>query len=293
MESALQLAEKYKKVFFLKDDDVLRVRENAEAIQKSQEAAFAEFYAWMEYQTELRNVFTDRVIDTITSHEKDIWLDLAAARVDGEMVQRQMSLGRLMQELGVPFEAYLSAMIAFHEVIENVYMRRKVSTPELIRSFKKIAGIQICLIMDIYNEAINETLRDQHAALMEMSTPVAKLWNGILFLPLVGIMDSKRSQNVMIAMLQKIMEVQAKVFILDISGIAVLDTSVANHLIKITKSTRLMGCNCIVSGISPNVAQTLVELGVQTEEMHTKGNLQDALNEAFQLTGAKIVNIQG
>jgi rsbT co-antagonist protein RsbR len=107
-------------------------------------------------------------------------------------------------------------------------------------------------------------------------------------LPVVGIIDSKRAQDIMNAMLHKIMETQSKAFILDISGVAVVDTAVANHLIKITKASRLMGCLCTISGVSPAVSQTIVELGIHTEEINTTGNMKDALSQAFKLTGVSI-----
>lgn len=142
----------------------------------------------------------------------------------------------------------------------------------------------------LLNEQMEERqLReDQEALLAEMSTPVTKLWDGILLLPLVGIIDSKRAQNVMTTMLDKISFTQAKVFILDISGIAVVDTAVANYLIKITKATQLMGCTSIISGIAGSVAQTIVELGINVEEIETTGSMQDALKTALERTNASI-----
>src|SRR6187401_441213 len=116
-----------------------------------------------------------------------------------------------------------------------------------------------------------------------MSTPVAALWDGILMLPIVGIVDSKRAQDIMNRMLERVAETQSRAFILDISGVAVVDTAVANHLIKMTKAARLMGCEAIVSGVSAQVAETIVELGIEIGEMKTTGNLKDALKLAFRL----------
>jgi rsbT co-antagonist protein RsbR len=107
-------------------------------------------------------------------------------------------------------------------------------------------------------------------------------------LPVVGIIDSKRAQDIMHAMLSMIRETKAKVFILDISGVAVVDTAVANHLIKITKATRLMGCECTISGVSPSIAETVVELGIDVGNVSTTASLQDALVFAFAKTGAEI-----
>ena len=116
---------------------------------------------------------------------------------------------------------------------------------------------------------------------MEMSTPVTQIWEGILLLPLVGLIDSKRAQDIMNASLAKIAETQARSFILDISGVGVVDTAVANHLIKVTQATRLMGCECAISGVSPAIAQTIVELGIDVGEVKTTANMRDALSIAF------------
>ena len=112
----------------------------------------------------------------------------------------------------------------------------------------------------------------------------------VLLLPIVGVVDSKRSQEIMHAMLTKIAEVQAKVIILDIAGVAIVDTAVANHLIKITKATKLMGCECTISGVSPAIAQTIVELGINVGEVRTTATLRDALEAAFRDVGLSIVD---
>jgi methyl-accepting chemotaxis protein len=125
---------------------------------------------------------------------------------------------------------------------------------------------------------------------LKMSTPVTAIWQDILMLPVVGIIDSGRAQDIMNAILTEVAETQARVIIVDISGVAVVDTAVANHLIKITKATRLMGCECKLSGVSAAIAQTMVELGIEVGDVKTTATLKDALVEAFQMTGAEIRN---
>lgn len=126
-------------------------------------------------------------------------------------------------------------------------------------------------------------------AIAEMSTPISRLWEGILLLPLVGMMTSMRIKSVMTAVLENISATQAKVIILDISGVAVVDTYIANHFIKIAKATRLMGCVCVLSGITPQVAQTIVELGVNVDEIETTGTMKDALERAFAYTDVHLM----
>lgn len=145
-----------------------------------------------------------------------------------------------------------------------------------------IGGLEF--IVDITAQVINEEkLKEQSRTIREISTPAIKLWDGVVILPVVGVIDSLRAQQMMNAMLAKIMETSAKVIILDIQGVVAVDTAVANHLIKITKATKLMGCKCIISGISPAVAQTIVQLGVDLGDVNTNSTLSDALKEAFTM----------
>jgi len=119
----------------------------------------------------------------------------------------------------------------------------------------------------------------------EMSTPVTPIWDGILLLPLVGIVNSMRTADIMNKTLNKIAETSARVFILDISGVAAVDTGVANQFIKITKATQLMGCEAIISGVSPAIARTMVELGFAIGEVKTTATLRDAFELALKKMG--------
>jgi rsbT co-antagonist protein RsbR len=124
-----------------------------------------------------------------------------------------------------------------------------------------------------------------------MSTPVATLWDDILMLPIVGLIDSKRANDIMTSALRRISETRAKVFIMDISGVSVIDTAVANHLIQVTRATRLMGCQSLLSGVSPAIAQTMVELGIDVGSVQTKTTLRDALEDAFRNVGVMVQRI--
>ena len=146
-------------------------------------------------------------------------------------------------------------------------------------------------ILDISERVRQEKkLKEQSRTIMEISTPAIKLWDRIVILPVVGVVDSLRAQQMMNTMLAKIMETAAKVIILDIQGVAAVDTAVANHLIKIAKATKLMGCRCIISGISPAVAETLVQLGIELGDIATNSTLQDALSDAFRLVDLMVTS---
>ncbi|AFA48531.1 PAS domain-containing protein [Acetobacterium woodii] len=150
-----------------------------------------------------------------------------------------------------------------------------------------IGGLEF--VLDITERVLYENrLKEQSHTIREMSTPTIKLWEGVMVLPIVGVVDSMRAQHMMESMLSKIAETYAKVIILDIHGVAAVDTAVANHLIKITKATKLMGCECILSGISPAVAQTIIQLGIDMDAINTRATLSDALSEAFTMLNLKV-----
>jgi rsbT co-antagonist protein RsbR len=123
---------------------------------------------------------------------------------------------------------------------------------------------------------------------MELSTPVIQLWRGILAVPLIGTLDSARSQLVMEGLLQRIVETGSTVAIIDITGVPMVDTLVAQHLLKTVAAARLMGAECIISGIRPRIAQTIVTLGVSLADTATKATLADALSVAFQRVGITV-----
>jgi len=123
-------------------------------------------------------------------------------------------------------------------------------------------------------------------ALLEVSTPVTKIWDGFLFAPIVGIVDSKRSVDIMNKALSSIADTRASTLLLDIGGVAIVDTGVANHLIKIAKAAVLMGCKTIISGISPSIAQTIAELGIDLGSIQTTSTIESALRDSITRPGA-------
>lgn len=143
-----------------------------------------------------------------------------------------------------------------------------------------------------YQKAREEVILRQQEELMELSTPVVKLWEGILALPIIGTLDSARTQVMMESLLQKIVETGSEVAIIDITGVPTVDTLTAQHLLKTVTAARLMGADCILSGIRPQIAQTIVYLGVDLADVITKGSLSDAFALALKRTGATISRAQ-
>jgi len=143
--------------------------------------------------------------------------------------------------------------------------------------------------IEVFQRARDQVIVRQQQELLELSTPVVKLWDGILALPLIGTLDSARTQVVMENVLQKIVDTGASIAIIDITGVPTVDTLVAQHLMKTIAAARLMGADCIISGIRPQIAQTIVHLGVNLEDVTTKATLADAFVLALARTGASVI----
>lgn len=143
--------------------------------------------------------------------------------------------------------------------------------------------------IESYMRGREEVINRQQQELLELSTPVVKLWDGVLALPMIGTLDSARTQVVMESLLQKIVETGSEIAILDITGVPMVDTLVAQHLLKTVAAARLMGAECIISGIRPQIAQTIVHLGVDLKDVMTKATLADAFAVALQRLGRSVV----
>ncbi len=142
---------------------------------------------------------------------------------------------------------------------------------------------------EAYMAAREELILRQQQELMELSTPVVKLWDGILALPIIGTLDSARTQVVMENLLQTVVATNSKFAIIDITGVPTVDTLVAQHLLKTITAARLMGAECIISGVRPQIAQTIVHLGINLEDVVTKAKLSDAFAVALQRSGRSVV----
>ena len=140
---------------------------------------------------------------------------------------------------------------------------------------------------EVYQKSREEVISRQQQELLELSTPVVKLWDGILALPMIGTLDSARTQVVMESLLQRIVETGADIAIIDITGVPTVDTLTAQHLLKTVTAARLMGAECIISGIRPQIAQTIVHLGVDLGAVITKATLADAFRRALEMRGQR------
>ncbi len=167
-------------------------------------------------------------------------------------------------------------------------LRREVADPQALADELWATSVLIDKLglytTEMYQKTREEVIARQQQELLELSTPVVNLWKDILALPLIGTLDSARTQVVMESLLHKIVETGAAIAIIDITGVPTVDTLVAQHLLKTVAAARLMGADCIISGIRPQIAQTIVHLGVDLGSVSTKATLADAFLVALKRT---------
>ena len=172
-------------------------------------------------------------------------------------------------------------------------LKAAITDPEALAHETWQAGLLIdslaLLTMEQYQKEREGIISRQQQELLELSTPVVQLWESILALPLIGTLDSARTQVVMENLLQSIVDTGATIAIIDITGVPTVDTLVAQHLLKTVAAARLMGADCIISGIRPQIAQTIVHLGVELGEVTTKATLADAFALAMRRNGFDVV----
>ena len=198
------------------------------------------------------------------------WKDLAAGKLSSGQFHRLAKGGR-----SVWLEASYNPVFDLDGRVERVV---KFAT-DITEKVESARATEAALAQVREAERIREEL---DRALEVMSTPVMPIWDGILLLPLIGVVDSARTANAVTKTLERISETRARVFLMDISGVPAMDTAVANQLLKITRATRLMGCETVISGLSPAIARTMVDLGVEVGDVRTTATLRDAFAIALR-----------
>ena len=233
-------------------DDVVRVLRDA--LEKGEDpAAFASGAAWAPLRETLAALSKSRVAKGETVADTSRFV-LALKKPLFETLQRR---------LGKDPAAMSAALWALSSTVDQL-AQHTASTYLLARE---------------------DVIRRQQEELLELSTPVVKLWEGILAVPMIGVLDSSRTQLVMETLLQSIVDTGSSLAIIDITGVPTVDTLVAQHLLKTVSAIRLMGADCIISGIRPQIAQTIVHLGIDLQGVQTKATLADALELALRQTG--------
>jgi rsbT co-antagonist protein RsbR len=278
--------------FDISTDDLGLVREVGRLLGADADKFVDELTAWIRQQDEFTVFFkgNQRLIERVDDAQRRHWHTFLAARIDEAYFTSRRHIGAVHEHIQLPNEIYCATMSMAQQLLFK-YVQAIRPVPDkvnaMVTAVIKLSNLDTYLSLDEISRIQREKILAHSQSIMEMSTPVTPIWEGILLPPLLGIVDSSRTHDIMNKTLSKISETRARAFVMDISGVMTVDTAVANQIIKITKATQLMGCESIISGISPAIARTIVELGINIGEVKTTATLRDAFEIALRLVGAE------
>ncbi|MGA9442328.1 MAG: protoglobin domain-containing protein [Methyloceanibacter sp.] len=273
--------------FDINQDDLAALKTGGDAMKAAGKvnAVIDSWYVWLEKQPEFPIFFsTQETVERVKRLQTVYWENFFSDEIDQDYVDYRVHIGQIHAQRDLSNLIYFAAMARFNELFSEAILSCGLPASDLDRvfnAFNKLIMLDAFVTSDQVAQFARRRVIESGKAMLEMSTPVTSIWDGILLLPLVGVVDSQRTQDIMDKSLSRIAETRARMFVMDISGVVTVDTAVANNFIRITQATRLMGCDCIISGISPNVARTLVELGANVGEVRTTATLRDALQLAL------------
>jgi rsbT co-antagonist protein RsbR len=275
----------------LTDEDLARLKSLRSFAEKHTAEVVNAFYDLLLSHSETRKFFPDEAtVRRVKRTQSDYFLGLFDGRCDLSYVEDRLRVGAVHERIGLAPKWYLAAYRKYLDLLREK-LHAALPPAEAAAAYisvQKIVFFDVTLAIDTYIAANIETLQRHQAALRELSTPVIRVHDRILLLPLVGAIDSVRAQQIMDTVLLRIVEEKAKCIIVDIAGVPVVDTKVADNLVKTTASVRLLGAQTILTGISAQVARTIVQLGVDISAMHTRSRLQEGIELALDLVGKAI-----
>ncbi|MFH9223886.1 STAS domain-containing protein [Streptomyces lydicus] len=237
-------------------------------------------------EVELREEADDLVAAITTGLDSDIPVEKVVA-THQELRQAVSELSLRRARAGAPPTGTSLAVLYLKEALLEAVQRQTRDGDELFTSallVNRLLDTAGALSFETYVEGREEIIRRQSRQLLEVSTPVVRLWRHVLAVPLIGTLDTARTQVVMENLLQAIQENEAQIAIIDITGVPTVDTAVAQHLLQTVNAVRLMGADCVISGIRPPIAQTIAQLGIDLSTILTRATLADALTAAVKLT---------
>jgi rsbT co-antagonist protein RsbR len=284
---------KNRRAFFqLTDDDLARLAKLRPFAEKHTQDVVEKFYELLLSHIDSRKFFAEEAtVRRVKRTQAEYFLGLFTGRCDLAYVEDRLRVGAAHERIGMPPKLYLGAYRRYIELLGDLLAAEFPDPAEVRANFhavEKIVFFDMSIAIDTYIAANKVALGRHQAAIRELSTPVIRVHDRVLLLPLVGAIDSHRAQQVMESVLVSIVDAQARCMIIDIAGVPVVDTRVADHLLKTTAAVRLLGAETILTGITAQVARTMVQLGVDISTMHTVSRLSDGIELALGMVGKEI-----
>jgi rsbT co-antagonist protein RsbR len=279
------------------DDDVERlVAVNALAKEYADPVIDA-FYEHLLSFGETAVFFRDaHLLERVKRLQKEYFLRLTAGDYEEDYVENRLSIGAVHERIGLPVKSYLGMYNFYLRTVAGHLTDAFPTEPErlqaIFHSLMKLVFLDIGLAIDTYVFSRERTIGLQQEAIRELSTPALQVRDRLLILPIIGALDPARSRQLTEGLLASIRSTRAKVVILDITGVPTVDSTVANHLIQTVEASRLMGASVVVTGLSAEVAQTLVTLGLDLSKLNAVGDLQGGIELAERMLGYRVVQVR-
>lgn len=244
----------------------------------------------LNFEDAARRFSSDTQIERTKSAQKRYFRELISGQMDDAYLADRRRIGRIHEAAGVTPTMYLGAYAFYLNRLGHLILDRMADDPDtafkLYLSVQKIAHFDMSLALETYVGTREQKIDAQQREMGELSTPVLKLRDGLLLIPVVGELSESRAHTLTVALLAGIRDYRARVVVLDITGVSFVDSAVANHLIQAILAAKLMGAKSILTGVSPDVAQSLVRLGVSIVSLYTAGDLESGIREAEQTLSA-------
>ena len=294
MEISEQEANLRKQFLEFKAEDADRLRGLNDVAQRYADPVIEDLYRHFLSFSETKAFFQDpRVLERVKRLQKEYFLRLTEGDYGAEYLQNRLRIGTVHEHINLAPKWYLGA---YNFYLRSVASRLSEAFPNepqkaltAFLSLMKLVFMDIGLAVDTYIHARELTMRKQQEAIRELSTPVLQIRDRLLLLPIIGVIDSQRARLITESLLQSIRTNRAKVVVMDITGVLTIDSKVANHLLQTVTAARLMGATVIVTGLSSEVAQSLVALGIDLTRLNTVGDLQGGIEEGERLLGYRVV----
>jgi rsbT co-antagonist protein RsbR len=276
------------------DEDIQKLMSIRTLAETYTDPVIEAFYRHLLSFDEARAFFPNpEVIERVQRAQKIYFRSLTQGEYDQDYIEDRLRIGAVHERIGLPVELYLGMYSFYLRAVAahlfDAYRDAPEKALEAFLSLMKVIFLDIGLAIDTYINRREQLIRQQQEAMRDLPTPVLQVRDRLLILPIVGMLESHRARQLTEQLLNSIGATRAKVAILDITGVPIVDSKVANHLLQTVSAARLMGATVILTGLSPQIAQTLVALGVDLSPVKTTVDLQSGLEEAERLLGYRLI----
>jgi rsbT co-antagonist protein RsbR len=273
-----------------RDEDVAHLIGINDLAQRYAESVIEDFYKHLLSFDETKVFFRDpEVLKRVKNAQQQYFLRLTQGNYDLAYAQHRLLIGAVHERANLPVKAYLGMYNYYLRAVANRLIEAFRNEPQRawssFLSLMKLTFLDIGLAIDTYINSRERTIREQREAIQDLPTPVLRLREGMLLVPIIGLIDSQRARVLTEQLLGAVRDDRAKVVVIDITGVQAVDSRVANHMVQTVEAARLMGATAILAGVSPGIAQTMVTLGIDLGRMITVGDLQSGIERAEELLG--------